>query len=151
LADIIKQIQAAAQRGQVVVITLPTTARDNDATIVAALCRAFGLRRGEARMLAWLLAHGSATREELRAAAAHSLDVPATFNSMKVGMWSLRKKLRPHDIEINVTCTVGYSIDKTARNKIADQLRRHDPEIEIAASQRPKSHRDDSDFTPDAA
>ena len=102
---------------------------DRDANaLAAALCLTLGLRHTEGRMLARLLARDYCTKEELRAAASDDKGAIA-ISSTDVFIAALRKKLARHDVRISTIPTLGYGLDRTARDKIRRLLARHDRAI----------------------
>jgi hypothetical protein len=117
--SLVEQIRQALDRGQAVVIAPPggtTPGRAANASLAMTLCKTFGLSRSEARMLAHLLNNDYGSDEELCAAAF------IAKGSLRVVMVLLRRKMRPHGIEITVTYKVGYSIDRKSRDRIFELL-----------------------------
>jgi hypothetical protein len=118
----LKQIQEAVDRGQTVVISAPAIAppqRDVDATRIAALSLAFGLGRGEARILAYLLTYGFASASELCAQRG------VTAGSLRVFITLLRRKLKPCGAVIRTLPRQGYDLDRKSRAKILRTLAKH--------------------------
>jgi hypothetical protein len=88
------------------------------ATVLAAvLCLRFGLSPSEGRLLAQLMDHEVAQREELCAASALG-----TFKSLRVSMSTLRAKLLPHGVTIVNLPKMGYSLDRKSRDTIYAKL-----------------------------
>ena len=94
----LEQIQEAVDRGQVVVIPAPavvTPQRDIGAALAAALSLAFGLGRGEARILGYLVTYGFASTNEL------CVSLPATTARCRCSMQAAAetetvRDLNPH-------------------------------------------------------
>jgi hypothetical protein len=71
--------------------------RKGDDVLAAALAKSYSLRRGESRLLSWLLSYGFGTKDELRNAMGRNAQ---TYGSMQSTMGLLRRKLAPYDIVI---------------------------------------------------
>jgi hypothetical protein len=134
-----EQIQQAVDRGQAVIIPAPGAPaippRRDMPSLAVALCLHFGLNRSEGRILAELLLHDSCTKEALGIAAPAFDRLPTTVGTVGVLINSLRKKLKHRGIEIRTINKIGYGLDRTARDKVYQQLARHDASWAPAADQ----------------
>jgi hypothetical protein len=138
MSDFAKQLQAAWEQGRVVVIPPPTPPLpDKTTAIAAAFCRLFGLRPGEARVLGQLLARGHSSRDELCAAAASPGDRPITFDSLRVMTCALRQKIKPHGFTVTTVPKLGYTLAEESRDKIHEQLAKHDPSLTLGSNPKP--------------
>lgn len=158
----VKLLQEAVNQGQVVLVPAPdrplsqrpapTTPplRDRDeASLIAAFCLLFKLRRTESLLLVKLATCDYSTKEELRAAA--SQDGQAiTAGSMNVFISSLRKKLTPHGIKLTTVSGLGYGLDQKARDKIRRLLAKYDTGI-IPTTPRSKPKAIEPGLEPDAS
>jgi hypothetical protein len=102
----------------------PTPIKD-EISQAAVLRLIFGLRQTEAQMLARLLVRDYVTKEELAAAASRE-DQTIGLRSTDTILYTLRKKLAPHDVRIATLFGTGtYGLDTKARNIIRKRLTRH--------------------------
>jgi hypothetical protein len=147
----IEQIEAAVAKGQVVLIAPPTQPRAptppppqlrDEASLAAVLCLLFDLGHSEGRILVRMLAYDYSSKPELRLAASHSGRM-LTINTTGVLISSLRKKLAAHDIRITTVSSLGYGLDRDARDKIHQRLARYDAG-EMPARPRAKNEAPDS-------
>jgi hypothetical protein len=126
----IKQLQTAVDRGQVVVIAPNANSAVpplHQGALAARLALKFGLSHTEGRTLAHLLTHDCSTMKELCTVAATRGRQPPTTNTMWAYISSLRKKLKPYDIEIINVAKLGYGLTSKARDRIYQHLAKHDP------------------------
>jgi hypothetical protein len=93
--------------------------RKTDHVLAAALAKSFKLRRGESKLLCWLLTFGFATRDELRQGAGLNAQ---TYGSMQSTMGVLRGRLAPHDLIIITVVGKGYRMTKPHRRQILERL-----------------------------
>ena len=116
----VKQLQEAAEAGQVVLIptlaeaallppplpAIPLRGRD-EASLAVALCLTFELTRSEAQMLAKLMASEYSTYSELHIAANRNNNETTALRSVPVRLCYLRKKLAAYDIGITTLRKLG--------------------------------------------
>jgi biotin operon repressor len=91
---------------------------------LAAFALLFGLTRAEGRMLATLLNDEYVSQEALHAAIADTRDPVTKIKIVGVVICRLRQKLARQGIEITTIHGLGYSLEKTAREKIHQLLAR---------------------------
>jgi hypothetical protein len=146
--NFIEQIQDAVAQGQVVLIpapagphSLPPAPPRDEASLAAVLCLLFDLGHSEGRILARMLAYDTSSKAELRLAASHNHRM-LSINTTGVLISTLRKKLRAHDIKVTTISSLGYGLDRTARDKIHKHLARYDAG-DLPA--RPRSKPEDSE------
>ena len=111
---------------------LPQQADEN--SLVAALCLTFGLRGSGGRMLVHLLAQTYSTKEEL-AIAASGDGSGIAIGSMNATLSALRRQLARFDIRISTIPTLGYALDRAARDKIHRALADYGADAVAAAGQ----------------
>jgi hypothetical protein len=147
----VKQLQEAAEAGQVVLIptlaeaallppplpAIPLRGRD-EASLAVALCLTFELTRSEAQMLAKLMASEYSTYSELHIAANRNNNETTALRSVPVRLCYLRKKLAAYDIGITTLRKLGYGLRREAREKICRQLVEYDARF-IATTPRRKT------------
>jgi hypothetical protein len=128
----VEQVQAAVGRGQVVLIpapagphSLPPSPPRDEASLAAVLCLLFDLGHSEGRILARMLAYDISSKAELRLAASHNGRM-LTINTTGVLISTLRKKLAAHDIRVTTISSLGYGLERDARDKIHKRLAKHD-------------------------
>jgi biotin operon repressor len=102
---------------------------------LAAFALLFGLTRAEGRMLATLLNYEYVSQETLHAAIAR--DPVTKVKIVGVVVCRLRQKLARNGIEITTIHGLGYSLEKTAREKI-HQLLARSSDASAAGQSRPE-------------
>jgi hypothetical protein len=95
------------------------------AALGAILCVVLKLRRSEGRLLAELMVRDCCSREQLRTAVSQD-NREITLGSITPFICLLRKRLKPHGIEIATTFKLGYFLDRKARARIYKLLTAHD-------------------------
>jgi DNA-binding winged helix-turn-helix (wHTH) protein len=132
----VKQLQEAAEAGQVVLIptpakpaprtsaTPPPRHRD-EVSLAATLCLMFKLRRSEGQVLMKMATQDFVSKDEIFTAAAQS-DQTIADSTVSVLISVLRKKLLPRGIEIITLRGFGYGLRKESRKKICQQLSKYD-------------------------
>jgi Transcriptional regulatory protein, C terminal len=133
-----KLLQEAVDAGHVVFVhtpkppptppIVPLYERD-ETSLAVALGLVFKLSHSESRILANLMRHEHRSKEELRAIATYNA---TTTSIVSVLVYSLRKKLKPYNVEIFTVRKLGYGLDKRARDRIQKIFAAHDKAI-IAA------------------
>ena len=91
-------------------------------------------------MLLWLLTHGHGSKKALRTAASAAAGRPATNNTVKTMISTLRRKLQPHGIAIDTLSGIGYGLDGGARDKVDKILAEHG--VELRPRQKTKPHKE---------
>jgi hypothetical protein len=139
-----KLLQEAVDAGHVVFIhaggppsasTAVLPGERDETPLAAAFGLVFKLSRGESRMLASLMLHEHRSKEDLRAVATYQT---STTGAVGVTIHTLRKKLKPYNVEIFTVRKLGYGLDKRARDRIQKILAEHDKAI-IAARLEPET------------
>jgi hypothetical protein len=97
----------------------PQPPRKGDDVLAAALAKSYKLRRGESRLLSWLLIYGFGSKDELRNAMGLNAQ---TYGSMQSTIGVLRGKLAPHDIIIINIVGKGYRMIRLHRTQILERL-----------------------------
>jgi hypothetical protein len=126
--EIVKQIEEALARGQVVLIPTPSLGDRDETSLVTALCLLFRLRHSEGRVLMKMVTQGSIGKAEIFKIVAHS-EQTVVNGTVAVLICRLRKKLLAHGIEIGTLRGVGYALRQGSREKIIRQLAEHDAGI----------------------
>jgi hypothetical protein len=133
----VKQLQDAANRGQVVIIpaaAMPShqpvepapPLRDRDKTsLAAALSMAFELSRTEGQVLTKLMTCDYSDFDGLLAAANHE-NQGVSARTLPTLLSKLRKKLAAYDIEITSLRKLGFGLRMETREKICRQLAEYD-------------------------
>ena len=134
-----KQLRAAVDQGQVVLIATPAQPSSQrlapapslprnrgEAALTAAFCLLFKLTRSESYLLVWLLMHDFGAKEELRIAASALVGREVTDSTVKTTVSTLRRKLKLHNIGIVTLSGIGYGLDGDARHEIRTVLAKYD-------------------------
>jgi hypothetical protein len=123
--EIAKQIEEALAKGQVVLIPVPSPQDRNEASLVAALCQLYQLRRSGARVLAKLVTQDFISKSDVFAAVRQS-EQTMPDGTVNVLIHRLRQKLFPHGVEVRTMRGIGYAFCKGSREKVIWQLAEHD-------------------------
>lgn len=100
-----------------------TPLRDRNETALATVFAAlFGLSVTESKVLVHLAAHDCITKRALLA----KLTQGDRFNTARVIIHTLRKKMRAHGVEIATLHARGYALDVNARTVLRNYLAEHD-------------------------
>ena len=125
-SEVAELIREAMGQGHAVMISLAgvTTLADRPQPLATTCSLLFRLTRTESLILAELLSHAHVSRDELHRAV--SPDGKSKFGTVSVAVCSLRKKMRPHDVDIITDYMQGFRLTTEGRNKLRARVVEYD-------------------------
>ena len=125
--DIEEIIKKAADDGRLVILTADSIEAMTAAPLrrVMPLCKQFQLSGAEGRLLARLVQHGRATKEELHPICSNRASPGKAKSLVGVIIHKLRRKVAPAGIEIVTVRDTGFELPAASRDKIRELLGEH--------------------------
>ena len=120
-SEIVELLKAAMDKGHTIILPAPAarvTSPDTGSSSALTSRLRLGLTRAESRVLVWLLENEHVDKEQLHAAMAQDGDPATNIKIVGVLVHKLRKKLKPHGIEVATVWGTGYGLTADARDKL---------------------------------
>ena len=114
-------------------LTAPPLCSNPESSLTVTFSLLFGLPRAMSRALVQLVKHDHATRELLHVALSGS-EPASKSNIVEVSVYCMRKRLKPHGVEIITLCKQGYRLTPDSRDKIRKILAAYGADIVAAAT-----------------